>query len=101
MALNREQKRRLQKQGDLGDDGEPTRGARRGQKAPAPKEQRTSARQFAHEVRAELRKVAWPTKSETVNYTVIVLVTLVVLTTLVFAVDWVFSNAVLKLFEVS
>lgn len=101
MALNRQQKRMLAKRGELGDDGEPTRGPRKAQRAPAPKEQRTSARQFLHEVRAELRKVAWPTRSETVNYTVIVLVTLVALTTLIFAVDWVFSNAVLKLFEVS
>ena len=101
MALNRQQKRMLAKRGELGEDGEPTRGPKRAQRAPQPKEQRTGAREFLREVRAELRKVAWPTRSETVNYTVIVLVTLVVLTTLVFAVDWVFSRSILKLFEVS
>jgi preprotein translocase subunit SecE len=97
MALNREQKRRLQKQGDLGPDGEPVR-QRRAQPAPKTKEQRTSPRQFVREVRGELRKVAWPTRSETINYSIIVLVALVFFTTLIFAVDWVFSEAVLRLF---
>jgi preprotein translocase subunit SecE len=101
MALNREQKRMLRKRGELTEDGEPAQGQRRAPRAPAPNEQRVGAAEFAREVRAELRKVAWPTRSETINYSIIVLVTLVVLTTLVFAIDWVFSNAVLKLFEVS
>ena len=49
---------------------------------------------------AELRKVAWPTRSETINYSIIVLVALVVLTTFIFGVDYVFSRLVLKLFNV-
>lgn len=101
MALNREQKRMLRKRGELTEDGEPAQSARRAPRTPPPNEERVGAAQFAREVRAELRKVAWPTRSETVNYSIIVLVTLVALTTLVFAIDWVFSNAVLKLFEVS
>lgn len=98
MALNREQKRMLRKQGELGPDGEPVR-TRRPQPAPKPKEQRTSPRQFVKEVRAELRKVVWPTKSETVNYSIIVLVTLIFFTALIFALDWVFAEFVLRLFE--
>ena len=51
------------------------------------------------EVRGELRKVAWPTRSETINYSIIVLVALVVMTTFIFGIDWVFSQFVLKLFN--
>ena len=100
MALNREQKRALRKQGELGEDGTPARQAKQGPRTPPPTEQRVGAAEFFREVRAELRKVAWPTRSETVNYSIVVLVTLIVLTLLVFGIDWVFSNAVLKLFEV-
>ena len=98
MALNREQKRMLQKQGELGPDGEPLRTRR------APQQQRTERTgptQFAKEVRSELRKVAWPTKSETINYSIITLITLVVFTLFIFCVDWVFSEFVLKLFNAS
>jgi preprotein translocase subunit SecE len=98
MALNREQKRMLRKQGEVGPDGEPVR-AKRAQPAAKPKEQRTGTRQFVKEVRAELRKVVWPTKSETINYSIIVLVTLVFFTSLIFCIDWVFSEFVLKLFD--
>jgi preprotein translocase subunit SecE len=98
MALNREQKRMLRKQGELGPDGEPVR-TKRAQPAPKTKEQRTSPRQFVKEVRGELRKVVWPTKSETINYSIIVLVTLVFFTALIFAIDWVFADMVLRLFD--
>lgn len=99
MALNREQKRMLQRQGEVGADGEPVR-TRRAPQAPKPKEQRTTAPQFLREVRAELRKVVWPTRSETINYSLIVLVTLIFFTALIFAVDWVFSEFVLRLFDI-
>lgn len=98
MALNREQKRMLQRQGELGPDGEPVR-QRRAAPGGKPKEKRTSPRQFLREVQGELRKVVWPTKDETINYSLVVIVTLVVLTSLIFAVDWVFSEAVLRLFD--
>ena len=45
--------------------------------------------------------MAWPTKSETINYSIITLITLVVFTTFIFGVDWVFSEFVLKLFNAS
>ncbi len=96
MALNREQKRMLQKQGELGPDGEPVR-TRRGPQQQ--RRERTGPTQFAKEVRSELRKVAWPTKSETINYSIITLITLVVFTMFIFGVDWVFSEFVLKLFN--
>jgi preprotein translocase subunit SecE len=102
MALNREQKRMLQKRGEIGPDGEPVRTPRQPQ-APRPRdanETRLLSRQGLHEVRAELRKVAWPTRSETINYSIIVAVTLVLMTAFIFAIDWVFSEAVLTLFDV-
>ena len=96
MALNREQKRMLQRQGELGPDGEPIR-ARRGPQARA--KERTGPLEFGREVRSELRKVAWPTRSETINYSIITIVTLIVFTLVIFGIDWVFSEAVLKLFN--
>jgi preprotein translocase subunit SecE len=98
MALNREQKRLLQRQGELDADGQPIR-QRRAPQAPRPKEERTKPTQFVREVRSELRKVAWPTRSDTVNYALVVIVTIVVLTTIVAGLDWLFSSFILKLFE--
>jgi preprotein translocase subunit SecE len=100
MAMNREQKRMLQRQGEVGPDGEPIR-KRQPRQAPAAraKPDRSSPRQFLHEVSAELRKVAWPTRSETLNYSLIVLIALVVLTTFIFFVDLGFSKLVLRLFN--
>ena len=100
MALNREQKRQLKKSGDVADEDQPPPRRASDTKAPAKKEERTSPRQFVKEVRAELRKVAWPTRKETLNYSLIVAVTLVLMTVLIFGLDWIFSEAVLRLFNV-
>ena len=98
MALNREQKRMARRQGALDADGEPVR--TRSQPATArPKEERASAGQFVREVRGELRKVAWPSRAEVVNYSLVVLVTIVVITTMIAGLDWGFAEGVLKLFE--
>jgi preprotein translocase subunit SecE len=67
--------------------------------APAATAERTSPTQFFSEVRAELRKVAWPTKSEVVNSTIIVLIAVVVMTTLIFCADYVFAKGVLFLYD--
>jgi preprotein translocase subunit SecE len=61
------------------------------------KRKRTGVRQFLKEVRQELKKVEWPNRRELVSYTVVVLATLVVVTSLVFALDFVFSRAILKM----
>ena len=101
MAMNREQKRMMQRQGQVGADGEPIAQPRsQQQRTPRNrKEARTSPVQFFREVRSELRKVAWPTRSETINYSIITLITLVVATLLIFGIDWVFSELVLRLFN--
>jgi preprotein translocase subunit SecE len=107
MAMNRAQKRMLQRQGALGADGEATRErpqqARKGPPTPQQREQakekRTSPPQFLREVRAELRKVAWPTRSEVVNYSIIVLFAIIAMTAFIALVDYGSSEFVLKLFD--
>ena len=100
MAMNRQQKRMLQRQGQLGADGEPAARKRTARLLPRrPKEQRTSPPQFIREVRGELRKVAWPTRPEVINYSIIVLVAVVLLTAYVAGLDYGFGDVLLKLFQ--
>ncbi|HEV3227428.1 MAG TPA: preprotein translocase subunit SecE [Acidimicrobiales bacterium] len=99
--MNRETKRMLQRQGQLGEDGAPARRERRAptQPTPAAREQRTKPAEFVKEVRSELRKVAWPTREETINYSIIVFFAVVVLMTLIGGLDYAFGEFVLKLFN--
>jgi preprotein translocase subunit SecE len=103
MAMNRAQKRLMQRQGALGADGEPTARPQQQRRAPAAprpeKEARTSPRQFLKEVRAELRKVAWPSRPEVINYSIVVLFTVIVLTAIIAGLDYLFSEFVLTLFD--
>ena len=99
MSMNREQKRMLQRLGEVDADGEPVRERRLPQQA-AHTEEKAGLTQFAREVRSELRKVVWPTRSETTNYTVVVVITIVAITAIVAGLDWIFSQSVLELFDV-
>ena len=99
MSMNREQKRMLQRQGEVDAEGEPVRKRRQPQQA-SHNEERAGFTQFAREVRSELRKVVWPTRSETTNYTVVVVITIVAITAIVAGLDWLFSQSVLELFDV-
>jgi preprotein translocase subunit SecE len=96
--LSREQRRHLQRMGAINEAGAPVRTPRA---APQPrtKEERTSPRQFLREVRGELRKVAWPTREEVRNYSIIVLIAVVLLTTFVAVLDYVFGSASLWLYD--
>ena len=67
--------------------------------APAQASERTSPRQFFTEVRGELRRVAWPTRSEVINSTIIVLIAVVVMTSLIFGADLLWAKAVLFLYD--
>ena len=104
MAMNRAQKRMLQKQGALGADGETAASGRSARRptppAPAGAARRSGPRpvEFLREVRGELRKVAWPTRPEVINYSIIVLVAVVVLTSFIALVDYGVSEFVLKLY---
>ncbi|MGI9613163.1 MAG: preprotein translocase subunit SecE [Acidimicrobiales bacterium] len=93
--MNREQRRYLQRQGQLDDDGNPV-AAKREQRQAAPRE-RVTPRQYISEVNSELRRVNWPTRNEVVNYTIVVLVTLAFFTALIAGLDFVFGEGVLEL----
>ena len=91
-------KRMMQRQGQLDPDGEPAR-REPTRPAPRPPKERIGATEYARQVRAELRKVAWPTRGEVINYSIIVLVPLLVLTALIFFLDYVFGKAIIFLFQ--
>jgi preprotein translocase subunit SecE len=69
-----------------------TRNGRSAATAVAPTRHRVAPRQFLHEVNVELRKVAWPSRAETINYSTVVFVTLAVLMALIFGLDLVFTK---------
>jgi preprotein translocase subunit SecE len=58
-------------------------------------------RRFLKEVRQELRKVSWPSRTEVLTYTVVVLVSVTFVTLFVFGLDSVFSWALFELFSTS
>jgi preprotein translocase subunit SecE len=95
--VNRETKRMLQRQGSINADGTPTREAR----TPVtrdPKEEKPSPGEFIGEVRAELKKVIWPTRAEVKTYTTVVLFTLLLMTLLTFVFDWIFAKSVFSIY---
>jgi preprotein translocase subunit SecE len=123
--VNRQTKRMLQRQGQLGPDGEAA--------APPPRPPASAGRtaagssggagrggrvasgtgggvdtdrpsrwkrigEYLREVRNELVKVAWPGRAEVVKYTIVVFFTVVLLTATVFGLDALFARIVLVLF---
>jgi preprotein translocase subunit SecE len=66
-----------------------------GKKAPA--KERASFRQYLREVRQELKRVAWPTRSQTVTYTVVVLLVTGIVGAYTFGLDFLFKTGVLAL----
>ena len=96
--MNRQYKRLMQKE-EAKKKGGGARPPVKPSGAPTKKE-RTKPRQFIKEVFAELKKVAWPTRQETVAYSIVVLVSVVVIAALIFAMDFVFTEAVLTLYGV-
>ena len=90
--MNREQKRAAQKAGQVNADGSQV--SVRDRRAPAQrlKSERTKPVQFVREVRAELKKVSWPTREEVLRYSIIVLIALVVFTGFVFGIDLLFER---------
>jgi len=95
MAMNREQRRHLQKQGQLDSEGNPV-ATRKDPKNQVGGE-RVGPIQYVSEVRSEMRRVDWPSRSEVLNYTIVVLVTLLFLTGFIALLDIVFGSAVLEL----
>ena len=89
--MNRQTKRMMQRQKTTSQDRLEAMQRRQRVMTQAERKKRTAPREFLKQVRAELRKVAWPTRRELLGYTVVVLVAVVVLTSLVFALDLGFS----------
>ncbi len=59
-----------------------------------PQAKRTGPAQFLKEVRTELRRVAWPSRGEVVQYSLIVLVTTIIIGAYIFGLDQVFGQLV-------
>lgn len=50
------------------------------------------AQQFLGEVRAEFKKISWPTRKQVINETIVVLLVVMFLTALITGMDWVFAQ---------
>ena len=111
--MNRQTKRMLQRQGQLGPDGTPLSAERQPPRqppsprgpagrgvAPTPARPAISTRLVTgvKDVRGELRKVAWGTRDEVVNYTSVVVVTLIILVSFVFLLNLGFARVISALF---
>ena len=97
--MNRQMKRMMQRQGQVDRDGAPTRKEAPVRAAPRPADKRIKAGEYLRQVRAELRKVAWPTRKEVIHYSSIVFLALMLLTALIFGLDFVFGKAIIWLFK--
>jgi preprotein translocase subunit SecE len=60
--------------------------------------ERVSPTEFFSEVRGEMRKVAWPTRPEVINSTLVVLAAVIFIGAAVFALDYCAAKFVLFLF---
>jgi preprotein translocase SecE subunit len=95
----------LQRQGQMEADGSPsTRKATTQQttaRRPAPQAARpplySRVVEFLREVRSEWRQVAWPTRPEIFNSSLVVLVVLIALVSLIFGLNWLFSHGFIDL----
>ncbi len=54
---------------------------------------------FFREVRAELKRVSWPTREQMVAFTTVTVITTIALTLFTFALDFGFKNGILTLLE--
>jgi preprotein translocase subunit SecE len=94
--VNRQTKRLMAKQGT----DKPRAPERR---TPAPQKdgarERVGPRQYLSEVKGELKKVAWPTRREVLNSSLVVLIAIVVMTAVIFGFDYVSGKFVLFLFD--
>jgi preprotein translocase subunit SecE len=93
--VNRQTKRLMQRQ----KADRPRAPERKARPQAAPQRERVGPRQYLGEVKGELRKVAWPTRKEVINSTIIVLIAVTVMTSLIFGYDYAASKLVLFLFD--
>jgi preprotein translocase subunit SecE len=93
--MNRQTKRAMQRQKTAPADR--TEQVRQRRTVAPERRKRVGVREFLKEVRAELRKVQWPSRKELFSYTIVVVVSVVVLTSYVFGLDLFFSKSLLRL----
>jgi preprotein translocase subunit SecE len=96
--MNRQAKRLMQRQKATSADRVEAMRQRRA--VTTERKKRTPPGEFVKQIRAELRKVNWPTRKELFAYTTVVLFTVVFLTAMVFGMDLSFSKAILRVFGV-
>jgi preprotein translocase subunit SecE len=96
--MNREQKRMMQRQGQVGADGAPSSRRTSVQDVQRRRSDRATPREFVRQIREEMRQVSWPTRAEVLNYTSIVFCVLVFMTSLIFGLGFGFSKFVAFLF---
>jgi preprotein translocase subunit SecE len=65
-----------------------------GRKKGGPKKQRVTISQFLTEVKAEMKKVTWPTRDEVIAYTIVVVVVVILMGGLVYVADILFVKLV-------
>jgi preprotein translocase subunit SecE len=96
--MNREQKRMMQRQGQVGADGAVSSRRTSAQDVKRRRNDRATPREFFRQIREEMRQVSWPTRPEIINYTSIVFFVLVFMTSLIFGLGFGFSRFVAFLF---
>ena len=50
--------------------------------------------QYVREVRSEFDKITWPSRMETIGFTILVIAMIIVLTIVIFAYDAIFSRVI-------
>ncbi len=94
MAMNREQRRYLQRQGQMDSEGNPIATRRENR---AGQTERVTPGEYMSEVRSELNRVIWPDRPTLINYTIVVVITFLLVTGLVAVLDYVFAEGFLAL----
>lgn len=94
MAMNREQRRYLQRQGQMDSEGNPIATRRENRAGPA---ERVTPGEYMSEVRSELNRVIWPDRPTLINYTIVVVITFLLVTGLVAVLDYLFAEGFLAL----
>lgn len=90
--MNREMRRLQQK--------EEERARKRRKQAPQRgRKERVGVREFLQQSRQELRKVAWPSRQETLTYTVVVITVTTFVTLYTFVLDFVLKSGVLRFLD--
>ncbi len=59
----------------------------------------TKAAQFLREVKMEIKKVTWPSRSHTINSTIVVLITTAIITTFLYLCDLGFGRVISRLIK--